>query len=66
VFSLTDLANLYETFAVHDPRIKQFVEKIVEQVQTSDHEPFQNFQLHEIVDSEFGSARLAVIAFDTE
>ena len=45
VFSLQDLATLYENYAVHDERIKDFVEKLVEFVKTSEHEPLHNFQI---------------------
>lgn len=34
VFSINDLANLYEGFAAEDERIKNFVEKVVEFVKT--------------------------------
>lgn len=66
MFSLNDLAALYASHAVHDPRIKQFVEKVAEQVQTGQSAPVHNFQLHELVETEFGTARLAVIAIDSE
>ena len=66
VFSINDLANLYECFAAQDERIKNFVEKVVEFVKTQEHEPLHNFQLQELVDTEYGTARIAVLAFDTE
>jgi hypothetical protein len=43
MFSINDLATLYENYAVNDPRIKEFVEKLVEFVKTSEHEPLHNF-----------------------
>ncbi len=43
MFSINDLATLYENYAVHDPRIKEFVENLVEFVKTSEHEPLHNF-----------------------
>ena len=67
VFSLRDLQVLYEGFAEQDPRIKDFVEKISETVRVGDAESLlHSFQVCELEDSEFGTARLAVIAFDTE
>lgn len=51
---------------MNDSRIKEFVEKLVEFVKTSEHEPLHNFQIHELIETEYGTARLAVLAFDTE
>ena len=67
VFSLRDLQGLYEGFAEHDPRVKEFVEKVTEMVRVGDTETlFHSFQINELKDTEFGTARLAVLAFDTE
>jgi hypothetical protein len=66
VFSLNDLTEWYENYAKHDERIKNFVEKIAEGIKTQDLFALHNFQLHELIDTEYGTARIAVIAFDTE
>ena len=67
VFCLRDLQRLYETGAQHDSRIKEFVEKITEMVRIGDTDTLlHSFQICELDDSEFGTARIAVLAFDTE
>ena len=67
VFCLKDLQRLYDSYAQHDPRIKEFVEKITEMVRVGDTESLlYSFQVCELEDSEFGTARIAVLAFDTE
>lgn len=66
VFNLQDLITFYERYAVYDPRIKDFCEKITEMVKTGDHAALlHSFQTHS-VDSEIGKANLAVIVLDTE
>jgi len=67
VFSLTDLQKLYEKYARNDPRLKEFIEKVTEMVRVGDTESlFHSFQINELVDTDFGTARIAVLAFDTE
>ena len=43
IFSLNDLAKLYEHSAVHEPRIKEFIEKLVESLKTQETEFLHNF-----------------------
>jgi hypothetical protein len=57
---------LYERCAGYDERIKSFVEKISEFVQLQDHMPLASFEIQELIDTEYGTARIAVLAFDTE
>lgn len=67
VFCLKDLQRLYENYAGHDPRIKEFVEKITEMVRVGDTDSLlHSFQINELQDTEFGTARIAVLAFNTE
>ena len=67
VFSLRDLQVLYDGFSLYDPRIKEFVEKVTEMVRVGDTDTLlHSFQINELRDTEFGTARLAVLAFDTE
>ena len=52
---------------MHDPRIKDFVERVTEMVRVGDTDSLlYSFQINEIEDSEFGTARIAVLALDTE
>ena len=37
IFSLQDLVNFYEKYALFDPRIKSFGEKITERIKLNDH-----------------------------
>ena len=66
VFTLRDLTRLYEKYARHDSRIKEFVEKITEFVRLQSHQPLHSAQINELVDTEYGTARIAILVFDTE
>ena len=66
IFSLRDLTAFYEKYARHDERIKAFVEKITEFVRLQNHQPLHSFQINELIDTEYGTARIAVLIFDTE
>lgn len=64
---MRDLQRLYESHAELDPRLKEFVERVTEMVRVGESQSLlYSFQTCEMVDSEFGSARIAVLAFDTE
>jgi hypothetical protein len=47
VFSVGDLREYYEAFATRDPRIKEFVERITDQVVSMDYQPLHSFQISE-------------------
>ena len=58
---------MYESYAHYDPRIKDFIEKVTEMVRVGDADTLlHSFQINELVDTEFGTARIAVLALDTE
>ena len=66
VFSLKDLINFYETYAMHDERIKMFCEKITDRVKLGEHQDLiYSFQIQSL-DTEFGKANIAVLVVDTE
>jgi len=58
---------LYDNYAEHDSRLKEFVERVTEMVRIGETDSLlYSFQICELEDSEFGSARIAVLAFNTE
>ena len=66
IFTLKDLTRLYEKYARHDSRLKEFVEKITDFVRLQNHQPLHSAQINELVDTEYGTARIAVLLFDTD
>ena len=59
MFHLSDLVRMYENFALEDPQIKDFIEKIKGFVEQQSHMPFHYFQINE-------QEGYCVIVFDTE
>lgn len=59
VFSIADLKEYYANFATKDERIKEFVERITDQVITQEYQPLHSFQINK-------EANFAVFSFDTE
>ena len=59
MFHLSDLVRMYENFALEDPQIKDFIEKIKGFVEQQSHMPLHYFQVNE-------QEGYCVLVFDTE